>query len=118
MGRDKEEKELDRAVEKTFPASDPIAPGHPTSTEPPGSDPHRQAPVLSHEEVEAAAPKTEVCPTCHGSGKVDANDPLSEKCPQCLGLGRVVIADQAAGQERSADPVDTGHTSTAPSNER
>ena len=46
---------LDKAVEHTFPASDPIAPKHITGTEPPGSDIQRQAPAITKEQVEAAA---------------------------------------------------------------
>lgn len=105
MGKDIGDKELDRAVEKTFPASDPIAPGHSTSTEPPGSDPGRQPPVLSPEEVKAAAPETEICPACHGTGKADPTNPSSGKCTQCLGIGRVVVVDDGVDQ-RSADSSD------------
>ena len=66
---------LDHAVEQTFPASDPIAPKSITGTEPPPSDPARKAPVISREQVEAAAQQTEECPRCHGTGRVvRAND--------------------------------------------
>ena len=66
----KDEKQLDEAVKQTFPASDPIAPKHVTSTEPPASDPGRKAPKISKEEVDAAAVQTAECPRCNGTGRV------------------------------------------------
>lgn len=93
MDRHQDEKHLDRAVEKTFPASDPIAPRHPTSTEQPGTDPSRQPSNITPEQVDAAAPATEVCPFCQGTGKIAADEPDAEECPQCNGLGRVVAKD-------------------------
>ena len=48
------EKKVDRAVDMTFPASDPIATGKATSTEPPKRPKDRQAPVISKEEIEQA----------------------------------------------------------------
>lgn len=65
-----QERELDKAVEQTFPASDPVAPHNITGTEPPGSDPKRKAPKIKKEDIEAAAQPTEECPTCHGTGRV------------------------------------------------
>jgi hypothetical protein len=46
---------LDRALELTFPASDPIAPGNVTSTEKSGRPVDRQPPVISREDVERAS---------------------------------------------------------------
>jgi len=46
---------LDRALEMTFPASDPVALGQPTSTEAPGRPIDRQAPLISREDVERAS---------------------------------------------------------------
>ncbi len=75
--KDKSKKEtdrhLDRSLNETFPASDPVAPKHITGTEPPLSDPGRKAPKLSASEVDAAAVETEECPRCHGSGRVVAS---------------------------------------------
>jgi hypothetical protein len=51
------ERRLDNAVEMTFPASDPVAPGHATGTEPPRRPADRRAPVVSQEEIERAAVK-------------------------------------------------------------
>lgn len=90
MDRQHDEKLLDHAVEKTFPASDPVAPKHVTGTEPPGSDPRRQPPSISRTQIEAAAQPTEVCSLCNGTGKIAADEPDAEDCPQCNGLGRVV----------------------------
>lgn len=50
----KQENKLDDAVEKTFPASDPVATGRPTSTEPVQKPVDRKAPVISKEEIENA----------------------------------------------------------------
>lgn len=66
------DRKLDKAVEQTFPASDPVASKGATGTEPPLSDPNRETPVISSEAVEAAMPKTEECPRCHGTGRVVA----------------------------------------------
>ena len=57
-----EEKALDRAIEQSFPASDPIPPKHITGTEPPGSDINRKAPKITREQVEAAANPTGEAP--------------------------------------------------------
>jgi hypothetical protein len=50
----KQDKKLDKAVEKTFPASDPVTVGRPTSTEPAKRPVDRQPPVITKEQVEAA----------------------------------------------------------------
>jgi hypothetical protein len=50
-----QDKKLDKAVEKTFPASDPVTVGRPTSTEPAQRPVDRQPPVITKEQVEAAA---------------------------------------------------------------
>jgi hypothetical protein len=44
--RRKLDAELDKALAQTFPASDPVAVGHATSTEPPARPVDRQAPEL------------------------------------------------------------------------
>ena len=54
----REEKALDRAIEQSFPASDPIPAKHITGTEPPGSDIDRKAPKITRQQVEAAANPT------------------------------------------------------------
>jgi len=46
---------LDDAVDMTFPASDPIAPGHATGTEPSRRPANRKAPAISKEDIERAA---------------------------------------------------------------
>jgi hypothetical protein len=49
------ERKVDNAVEMTFPASDPTAPGHATGTEPASRPVNRQAPIISKEDIERAA---------------------------------------------------------------
>jgi hypothetical protein len=49
-----QDKKLDKAVDKTFPASDPITVGKPTGTEPATRPVDRQPPVITKEQVEAA----------------------------------------------------------------
>ncbi len=87
----KDEQELDRAIEKTFPASDPVAPKHITGTEPPGSEPGRKPPKLSGDDIERAA--TETCLRCKGTGSIvmAGKDAAAMQCPDCQGLGRVVV---------------------------
>jgi hypothetical protein len=48
------EKKLDKAVDMTFPASDPVASGKATGTEPPRRPADRKPPVISKEEIERA----------------------------------------------------------------
>ena len=48
------DKQQDKAVDMTFPASDPTARGKPTSTEAPGRPADRQAPNISRDEIERA----------------------------------------------------------------
>lgn len=51
----KQDKKLDKAIEKTFPASDPVTVGKPTGTEPPKRPVDRKPPIITKEQVEAAA---------------------------------------------------------------
>lgn len=46
--------ELDEALVETFPASDPIAVGHPTATEPASRPIDREAPIIDRDEFAAA----------------------------------------------------------------
>ena len=48
------EKKVDKAVDMTFPASDPVATGGATSTEPPTRPKDRKPPLLRKEEIEQA----------------------------------------------------------------
>ena len=48
------ERKVDRAVDMTFPASDPTAHGEPTSTEPPKRPKDRKAPVITRDQIEQA----------------------------------------------------------------
>ncbi len=52
---EKKDKALDKAVEMTFPASDPAAHGGATGTEPPGRPVDRQAPQITKEQIEQAS---------------------------------------------------------------
>ena len=49
-----QDKKLDKAIDKTFPASDPVTVGKATGTEPAKRPVDRQPPVITKEEVEAA----------------------------------------------------------------
>lgn len=70
--KNKADAERDRALDQTFPASDPATADAITGTEDPGSDVNRRAPQVSRQEVEAAAKSTVECPTCRGIGRVAA----------------------------------------------
>jgi len=48
------EKRVDEAVDMTFPASDPVATGETTSTEPPRRPTDREPPIITKEEIEQA----------------------------------------------------------------
>ena len=48
------EKKVDKGLDMTFPASDPVATGKATSTEPPRRPKDRKAPVITKEEIEQA----------------------------------------------------------------
>ena len=52
--KSKTEKNVDKGLDMTFPASDPAATGKATSTEPPGRPTDRKAPVITKEEIEQA----------------------------------------------------------------
>ena len=58
-GNRKLEAQLDEALGETFPASDPIAVGHSTSTEAPARPIDRKAPVIDLDEVAAARRKND-----------------------------------------------------------
>jgi hypothetical protein len=55
VGKKDCEQKVDDAVEMTFPASDPTAPGSATGTEPAARPVSRKAPVISKEDIERAA---------------------------------------------------------------
>lgn len=48
------DKKVDKAVDMTFPASDPVAAGKPTANEPLKKPVSREAPLPSREEIERA----------------------------------------------------------------
>src|SRR5262245_37375420 len=52
---DAKQKKVDTSLDLTFPASDPPASNQATSTEPPARPASRQAPLISKEQIEAAA---------------------------------------------------------------
>ena len=68
--RSKAERHLDRALEQSFPASDPVQPKNVTGTEAPCSCITRKATQDVAADVEAAAQQTAECPECHGIGRV------------------------------------------------
>ena len=53
--RSRQEERLDEALSETFPASDPIAAGAPTGTEPLSLPVDRKAPRIDRDEVAAVA---------------------------------------------------------------
>jgi len=48
------DKKVDKAIDMTFPASDPTTHGKPTATEPPKRPVDRKAPVVTKEQIEQA----------------------------------------------------------------
>jgi hypothetical protein len=48
------EKKIDKAVDMSFPASDPTAHGKPTGTEAPGRPADRKAPKITKEQIDQA----------------------------------------------------------------
>lgn len=50
----REDKKIDKNVDMTFPASDAIAHGEPTSTKPPARATDRRAPRITKEQIEQA----------------------------------------------------------------
>jgi DnaJ-class molecular chaperone len=95
------EDDVDQSVEMTFPASDAATPGHATSTEPPSRPTDRRAPMISKDDIEAAAkgaghgrgetsppPGHVACPECGGSGKIG-----EERCRKCGGVGAIPDSD-------------------------
>jgi hypothetical protein len=103
-----DEEKIDRAVEMTFPASDPPLPGNPTGNERATQPANRQAPLISRDDVErarggakaapdqdmapgddapAGTPGTgeDICPMCSGRGRVDGGT-----CTNCAGRGKVI----------------------------
>ena len=54
MSKDAKQRKHDKAVDMTFPASDPVAQGEPTGTEEPRRPVDRKAPVTTREEIEQA----------------------------------------------------------------
>jgi len=66
-GRKSREEKLDASVDMTFPASDAPAPGHTTGTEPPARPIDRKAPIITKEQIEAAANAGHVADKAGGS---------------------------------------------------
>jgi hypothetical protein len=54
MSSQRQDKKHDKAVDMTFPASDPTAHGPATSTEPPCRPIDRKAPIITREQIEQA----------------------------------------------------------------
>jgi hypothetical protein len=53
--RERKQKKVDKALDMTFPASDPPASKQATGTETPGRPKSRQAPLVSKDDIDAAA---------------------------------------------------------------
>ena len=54
MSKQAHDRKHDKAVDMTFPASDPTAHGQPTSTEKPCRPIDRKAPIITREQIEQA----------------------------------------------------------------
>ena len=54
MSKSAADKKHDQAVDMTFPASDPVAPGNPTATEEPCRPTERKAPEITREQIKLA----------------------------------------------------------------
>jgi hypothetical protein len=54
MTKERTEAKIDKAVDLSFPASDPTAHGNATSTEPPSRPTDREAPVITKEQIDQA----------------------------------------------------------------
>ena len=54
MSKPAKDKKHDKAVDMTFPASDPVAHGKPTGTEKPARPADRKAPRITREQIEQA----------------------------------------------------------------
>ena len=54
MSKNAKQDKHDRAVDMTFPASDPVAHGEPTGTEKPRRPVDRRAPLITREQIEQA----------------------------------------------------------------
>jgi hypothetical protein len=54
VGKNAKGKKVDKALDLTFPASDPPAFGTSTATEPPGRPSDRKPPVITREQIEQA----------------------------------------------------------------
>jgi hypothetical protein len=52
MSKDAKQRKHDRAVDMTFPASDPVAHGQPTGTEKPRRPADRHATLITREQIE------------------------------------------------------------------
>jgi len=99
--RDGKQKKVDKGLDMTFPASDPPASRQSTSTEAPGSPRNRQAPVISKEEIEAAARpdrpqrRREARKRHRGVGRdgLHGDDAVDDSAEQ-TGLGRAGAAEK------------------------
>ena len=97
------EVELDRAIEQSFPASDPVAPKHITSTEPPGSEINRKPPDITPEAVKAAAlpdgrPPVPATPVQKKAGAQPGASQVP--CPHCEGTGYLSVDEQGTPTAR------------------
>ena len=54
MSKERTERTIDKAVDLSFPPSDPTAHDKATSTEPPSRPTDRKAPVITNEQLEQA----------------------------------------------------------------
>lgn len=92
---------LDKAVELTFPGSDPSAAGRATGTEPPSRPTDRQAPAITKEAIDRASGRAGEAPDRRKAGETVVRPAPGDDaapgtpgtgediCPRCMGSGRV-----------------------------
>src|SRR5262245_2564806 len=98
------QKKVDKSLDMTFPASDPPASSQSTGTAAPGRPKSRQAPLISKEEVEAAASanrprrRREPRKRHRGVGRdgLHPEDAVDDSAEQA-GLGRAGVAEKPRG---------------------
>ena len=98
---DKKSKKLDEAIERTFPASDPVNVGTPTGTEPSGKPVDRAPPLITKEQIDAAQ---------RGEGHAH-RDPLPSS------VDEKVRHDKHHGLEQANPPTPTDADKAAPRKE-
>jgi hypothetical protein len=97
---DAKQKKIDKSLDQTFPASDPPGSNQATGTEPPARPASRQAPLISKEQIEAAAGQQRRARKRHrgvGQDGLHPDDAIDAGDDQ--GLGRAGVEPKPRRQE-------------------